>query len=76
MFTFINCWIFTSEATNAFLTCIYSWAVTGPSDKSESRLYEQQDKNTYAIEKQITKRKQDNEIFSSFSWTYFKGIMV
>lgn len=41
MFTFINCWIFTSEATNAFLTCIYSWAVTGPSDKSESRLYKQ-----------------------------------
>lgn len=41
MFTFINCWIFTSEATNAFLTCIYSWAVTGPSDKSESRLYNQ-----------------------------------
>lgn len=46
MFTFINCWIFTSEATSAFLTCMYSWAVTGPSDKSESRLYEQKEKNT------------------------------
>lgn len=37
-FTFKSCWIFASEAARAFFTCRYSWAVMGPSDKSESRL--------------------------------------
>lgn len=72
MFTFISCWIFTSEATKAFLTCIYSWAVTGPSDKSESKLYEKEEKNTYTIKKKETRSWN----FNSFSWPYFKGIMV
>ena len=38
LLTFISCWILTSEAVSAFFTSMKSCTVTGPSDRSESRL--------------------------------------